>query len=223
MAFVLGGMGNFWCETVEFALPNGDMTLYANAWSYRTIAVAEFNDDYYVFNVCKTYRAIDIDFGFEYTVDAKTSTVRAFAIITVVVGALAICIAYMLPCTRNLNPAMWKMMGLLLIATTFFQGMTMLVLRSSICLDHPLIQFLDEEFPRVGERFPESCQLSSGFRQIIASVVLWFSAGAMTLVLSPPDGSLLSPVNMSPGGGGDTGYDENVETAPEVAAEKESP
>jgi hypothetical protein len=209
------------CETVAFELPNGDLTLFANAWSYRTIATAEFNGEKYIFNVCKSYRFIESDFGFDYSVDAKTNTVKAFAIIAVIIGALAICIAYLLPCTKNASPTMWKGMGLVLIATSFFQGITMLILRSSICFDNPLVQYLNEDFPRVGERFPESCEISSGFKQNIASVVLWFVAGAVTLAVSPPDGSLLSPVDMSPGEEDKTPAEE-VETSPEAPAEEAS-
>lgn len=181
----------------EGLLPDGeDITIYAGPWSYRTIASIEWQEETYYFNVCQSYKFLRKELEFDYTLDSKTKVVQAFGIITVILGAIGIVFAYMLPCTRNPRISMWKAMAATFIFTTLTQGLTLLIQQSSICLDNPLIQFISYKSPDDGERFPEECTLSRGFWLNVASVCLWFVAGVFAFMVSPPDGGLLSPISL---------------------------
>merc|ERR1712203_432648 len=95
---------------------------------------------------------------FDYTVDAKTNVVRAFAILATIVGAIAGVASAMVTCSNNPNPAMWKLAGFLFMAASAFQGITLMILQSSICLDNPLIQYMKDTsvFTR---RFSNECEV----------------------------------------------------------------
>ena len=73
-AFVLGFVANFYCEAVRFPLdtPVGELAIHAGAWSYRTIASVEYQNETYYFNVCRSYKFLD-DLNFDYSIDGKTS------------------------------------------------------------------------------------------------------------------------------------------------------
>ena len=203
-AFILGSVQNFVCETVTFPIQSGgdlvpdgeELTIYAGPWSYRTLGSFEFEDETYYYNFCKSYKFIRNDLGFDYTLDSKTTVVHTFSIITIVMGAIGIVFAYMLPCTKNPRTSMWNVMAGTFIFTALTQGLTLLIKQSSICLDNPIVQYLSDLSPNDGERFPEECTLSLGFWFGVSAVCLYFFAGVFALVVKTPDGSLLSPINL---------------------------
>lgn len=182
-AIILGTGANAYCESVKFPQIQGneDLVLFAGPWMYRTTNSYEWNNGTFVHVTCQKYDYL----GFDYTVDAKTKTVRAFAIMTPVVGVLCIILACLGPCVGR-AAARWKCMGATFILLSVFQGITLLIASSSICYDNPVLQFLEADNPDLAQTIPEKCEWGTGFKVNIAAVVLWFLSGACTFVVPAP-------------------------------------
>jgi hypothetical protein len=191
-AAVLGMAGNIYCQTVSFPQKVGGATLYTGVFGYRTKDWAEINDNIWVFTTCQSYSVIEDEFGFAYDEDKKMRTVQAFAITAPVVGGLMLIFACLAPClTPGTVP--WKLLGLMFLLVCLFQGLTLMVIQSSVCLDNPVLQYLDEEFPVIRATFPDECEWDAGFRLSLTAVVFWFVAGAATLALPAPVPFPLTP------------------------------
>lgn len=59
---------------------------------------------------------------------------------------------------------------------------------SSICMDNPLIQFLEETSPAVIAILenPDKCVMAPGVKFGISAVVFWFVAAVIPIVIPPP-------------------------------------
>eukprot|EP00980_Cylindrotheca_fusiformis_P025150 scaffold13207_cov143-Cylindrotheca_fusiformis.AAC.3 len=71
-------------------------------------------------------------------------------------------------------------MGALFLVCSLFQGLTLLVVDSSICHDNPVLQ--SENYTTDSD----SCEWYTGLYLSIIAVVLWFLAGVAALVLPAP-------------------------------------
>lgn len=186
-AIILGTGANVYCEVVKFPQVQGntDLVLFAGPWFYRTPDAYEWGDNTFVFQTCRPYDYLQDNLGFDYTVDAKTKTVWAFAVMTPMIGALLILFSCWGPC-NGASASRWKCMGSLFILLSVFQGITLLIQSSSICYDNPAIQYLEVNNPDLAKTLPEQCEWAAGFKVNIAAVVLWFLAGACSYAFPPP-------------------------------------
>jgi hypothetical protein len=183
VAAVLGAAGNMDCETVAFPQTyGGDAVLMVGPQSYHTF-VDDGTEDIVVYKLCKNYRSLTEEFGFEYDVDARTKMVVVFSIMTAVLAGMSI-FYYLAPCVKNTDNE-WAQMRAVFFGLCLFQGLTLLILSSSICLDNPVLQYLESEKPSVRETLSDECEPALGFKLSVVSVVLWFAAGASTFVVSP--------------------------------------
>ena len=223
MALVLSMVSQFYCDSVKFPVddPISDLILHAGPWNYQTRASVDYQNETYYVSVCASYNYLEE----EYTVDAKTKTVRAFGILAFLVGMKGITIGYCVPCANHPtnHKQMWKTMGNIFILSCLFQGITLLLLRSSICLDNPVIQYVtdlaDNNETPTQPQFPDECERSSGYNNSIAATCLWFGAGVLALRTPPPKESTLQPHDMNDPNSEDDGFDHG--SAPPVAKKED--
>jgi hypothetical protein len=205
-AIIIGTAANFYCQTVQFVpdtAATDSLTLYASPWSYMTAGGGsdwQDDDNSFTTTTCRYYSYLEEDSvgGFQYTVDGTTKAVRAFSIMTPVVGALLVVGTCLGPCSTSSSsyfgrPGRWRTIGILLVVTAVLQGLTLLVTRSSICTDNPAVQFLDAiaySSPSSGT-FPGQCDPSAGYGLNVAAVVCWVLAGVFAIVFPPPAGGVV--------------------------------
>eukprot|EP00339_Tiarina_fusa_P010465 CAMPEP_0117012338 /NCGR_PEP_ID=MMETSP0472-20121206/10405_1 /TAXON_ID=693140 ORGANISM="Tiarina fusus, Strain LIS" /NCGR_SAMPLE_ID=MMETSP0472 /ASSEMBLY_ACC=CAM_ASM_000603 /LENGTH=251 /DNA_ID=CAMNT_0004715381 /DNA_START=48 /DNA_END=803 /DNA_ORIENTATION=- len=218
-AMFCGLFANFNCRSVTFDTPVGDRTLYASPFAYRTVASVEFQDDLYLYNTCRSYRNLRNDFGFDYEIDSKTKVVRAFAIMATVTGLIGMILSYVVPFLKTVTAQMWQGIGVLLMMSCLFQGLSMMIMSSSICLDNPAVAFLKELYPVFGSTLPDECEIGVGFKTNIAATALFFVAGTFALCISPPHDDESNPVTW----GGTNGSPEGEDNAPTMPEEEQAP
>jgi hypothetical protein len=119
-------------------------------------------------------------------------TVKAFAIMTPIIGGILVFCSCLAPCF-TVAPAQWKLGGMLFIVLSLFQGLTLLIIRSNVCNDNPARNFLVEKDPLFDEVFSEKCEWDVGFKLSISAVVCFFVAGVATFMIPSPVKSLSDP------------------------------
>eukprot|EP00536_Pseudo-nitzschia_multiseries_P012762 jgi/Psemu1/68451/estExt_Genemark1.C_5050032 len=186
-AIILGTAANIYCETVMFPQVEGNdgLVLFAGPFSYRGSKSAEWGGEAFVYSACRNYDYLEKRLGFEYTLDATTKAVRAFSIITPLLGLLWIIGACCGLC-RSVSESRWKSLGFLFVFTAVCQGLTLMVQSSSICRNNPAVRYLEANEPDLAGTFPAECEWAGGFKLSIVAVVLWILAGACAYALPPP-------------------------------------
>jgi hypothetical protein len=185
-ALILGGSGNINCRTVKFPpKTGGDAVIDASAFGYRTKNWAATDDALYVFDTCQSYTVLEEDLGFDYETDQKMEAIQNLTLAIMVIGGLMVIASCVTPCFP-LGKVAWKMFGVTFIVMSILQGCTLLVLESNVCLNNPLLQYLEVEFPRIRENYADECEWGTGFKLGISAVVFWFLAGISTLLLPAP-------------------------------------
>lgn len=186
-AFLCGTFGILYCETLEFPQEDGDATLFVGAWSYRTRNYVQAGDEIWVFQTCRGYDYLDKELGFAFEMDSKAKTVQAFSIIAAIFGGLVTVASFMAPCSGALSESRWKMMGKIFLLVGIFQGLTLLIQSSSICLNNPVLQYLESQSLPLRDTLPDECQWGPGHKMNISAVVMWFAAGLATQILKCPE------------------------------------
>ena len=194
VAIVLGTASNVYCETLSFPQDGTEATLDVSPFYYRTKDMVDFADETWVVTRCRNYKYLDKELGFDYDkFDAKSRTVRAFAVITPILGGLAMVYAWIAPCVPH-SPSRWNGIGLLFLLSCIFQGLTLMVWTSSICTNNPVKQYLDAFYPESGETISDDCIKATGYTLNIISVVFWFLAGISIKAIPPPKPDFSEPV-----------------------------
>jgi hypothetical protein len=188
VAIILGTAANFVCETVKFVQEagNADAIFFASPWNFRTKGAVQVNDQVWVFNTCQYYSSLEDDYGFGFTVDAKTRTVWAFSIMTPIIGGLLVVMSCFGPC-RTVPPSQWKCLGYLFIIASVFQGLTLMVQSSSICNNNPVMQYFEVAAGNLADTFPDTCERATGYALNITAVVCWFLAGVLAITCPSPE------------------------------------
>jgi hypothetical protein len=163
-------------------------TLDIGPWTWKTYDVYYLQQSIQVFEVCRPY-SIFPEWGVEVPdVDAATLTVRAFGIMAAIVSGIVMIYMCVAPCRKKMSTMKWKVYGVLLICSSVFQGICLMLPMSSLCTDNPVLQIST----RIGnneivETFPKECQPDVGYRCGIVATALFFLTGiAMLLVVPPP-------------------------------------
>jgi len=193
VAAVCGTAANLYCQSVSFPQTTSDGSLDVSPYYYRTKDVVEAFGDEWVVQTCRNYRYLDRELGFEYEFDSTAKTVRAFAVMTPVIGGLGLVYAYLAPCLPH-SPAQWKAMVPVFLIACLFQGITLLILKSSICTNNPVVQYLEQESPIVEKTLEEDCEKGTGYILNIIGVVFWFLAGISFLIIPAPTATGREPV-----------------------------
>jgi hypothetical protein len=118
--------------------------------------------------------------------------IQNIAITIPVIGGVALCGACFSP-LFYLSPILWKLFGISFLSMSILQGVTLMVLESSVCLDNPLLQFLEAKFPLARAQYGEECEWGLGFKFGITAVVFWFVAGVLVFVIPTPENCDESP------------------------------
>jgi hypothetical protein len=121
--------------------------------------------------------------------DELTQRVRGFAIVAVILGAFGLAGVFLVS-HFGASWCAWKFYGILFLFTSFFQGLSLLIYRSSICTDNPFLQILDDRRAVIGplrDTFPDTCVKYVGYNCGIASTVLWLFLGIAILFVPAPE------------------------------------
>ena len=232
VAFIFGSSGGINCRTVEFYKTGGAIgptEIDGGIFGYKTKGYYANEDNVWIVEICRSYTDIEDDFGFSYDVDRKTEVVQNLVIAIFVIGAIMLigaCVAPCFPC----HPMLWKVYALSFLVLSALQGVTLLVLSSSLCLNNPLFQYLDFIQSPGADQYTEECEWGMGFRMLITATVFWFLAGASALVFSPPAEGDSSPAGLPASereaveeqakAGGDEAAEGKPEEAVEASEEK---
>ena len=164
---------------------DGPDTIDAGLFSYQTKGVFEgWDDEYWIANVCVNYGDLE-DAGFDYEMDSKAEAVRNIAISMTVIGSVLLCwtcSAFCCPPDRRL----WWFCGFSYLILSMLQGITLLVLESSLCLNNPIMQLLEAEYPSIASAYDSECDWNMGFRASISATVFWFCAGVAVFIIPSP-------------------------------------
>lgn len=192
LAIILGTAPSFECETVSLTQIEGndDLVLLAGPFSYKTKYASQWPDSSFSSTRCRNYKELERNTGFKYEADSETKTVWSFAVLTPLLGILVILKSFMIAtCSASRGSTIgggWKCMGVFFLLTSVFQGLNLLVDSSSICLDNPALQYLEETNSDLANTFPDSCDLAMGYYLGIVAVVLWALAGLSTFAFPEP-------------------------------------
>lgn len=118
--------------------------------------------------------------------DAYWQAAKAFGIIAPIWGFFSWCTILL---ARD-NPTMAKVTGLLLMLTTLFQGLTLLVFKSDLCdaRENQLFTLYAPVRQASGILTTDDrCDIGRSAGVSIAATCLWFIAGAISLVLPVED------------------------------------
>lgn len=202
LAVMFSFIGNFWCETVQFAT-NGDWVgtveftpsdIQIGPWNQKdTVLVSRTNIDgstyYFVRDICT-------DFSGPVDIDAKWKTVRAFSIMTPIIGGLLACVLFFTNCSYYLSEATWKnVIILFLVLLPLFQGLSFLLLNSNACANNPLLSANpspdtitnDTWSEWVRTAYPDTeCSWDVGMTANVVSTVLYFVTALFMIYTGVP-------------------------------------
>ena len=179
LALTLSFASSFWCETIKFVpvTGSGDNVL----WPVRTLGpffskeivattvTASGNTAYVLGHQC-------VNLPSSVYLDPKWKTTQAFAIITAIIGGVALFWTCLSPC-GNVSDRSWRMLGLVFLFCSITQGLTLLFLESNACKDNSMMD---------GVSYTGTCEWDWGTKTNISSVVFWFVAGILMVALIPP-------------------------------------
>mmetsp|Transcript_24404 Transcript_24404/g.26225 ORF Transcript_24404/g.26225 Transcript_24404/m.26225 type:complete len:351 (-) Transcript_24404:364-1416(-) len=219
-ALILGCIQNFNCKTITFPQNNVSGSFDSGPFSYRfsgvqldvltNITTQEEEDIYTIWKICRSYRenrdlnssdyienqSINASSWLSSSVDNDPIilTVQAMAISAVILGSLLILGVCNVPYCGLACILQWKCYGFLFIITGILQGVSLLILNSTICLDNPYLRSLDEvannanniQIHELLDTFDDKCKIGVGFKCGIASTILWFITSVLICLKRPP-------------------------------------
>ena len=189
-AVMFSMIGSFFCETVKFTASGEwvgtiDFTptdVHIGPWSQKdTVLVSRTNlagdTYYYVRDVCT-------NFSGEVDIDSKWKAVRAFSIMTPIIGGLLAFLILLTNCTYYLSASTWKnVMVLFGVILPLFQGLSFLLLSSNACGTNPLLSSNPSQDTVTNEEWigwirslypDEECSWDVGMTMNVLSTVLYF-------------------------------------------------
>eukprot|EP00584_Thalassiosira_punctigera_P005685 CAMPEP_0172533420 /NCGR_PEP_ID=MMETSP1067-20121228/6135_1 /TAXON_ID=265564 ORGANISM="Thalassiosira punctigera, Strain Tpunct2005C2" /NCGR_SAMPLE_ID=MMETSP1067 /ASSEMBLY_ACC=CAM_ASM_000444 /LENGTH=226 /DNA_ID=CAMNT_0013318065 /DNA_START=184 /DNA_END=864 /DNA_ORIENTATION=- len=178
-AFLLCWAAEFECRFVSFTSTSGftrPVEVQFGIWTHQSWTVATSIGGSVIFESCHKYPSS----GFE--VDGSLKAARAFSTLALIFGGVYLfanlissCVAPLRNTPRSEAPAF--------LMACVFQGLSFLVLHSSVCKNNSLIEKLKGDAAKIGNAdmtFPETCSLSVGGKCAIAATVFWFVAALMS-------------------------------------------
>jgi hypothetical protein len=105
------------------------------------------------------------------TADTKWNSAKAFSIIAVCIGGIAMIAS----CAAMGKPKLWMVVSMLLLITTLSQGLTFLFFSSNACvITAPLIDTQGTSSSAVSASFGDGCGLAAAAKLGITATVFWF-------------------------------------------------
>lgn len=196
-AFLLGCLSVPWCDfatlTSTVVDSSGSLILETRLglglWRYQTFTLR--NGGLYIENSCSGYDDDLVE------VDSAWKASRAFGIMALVIGGVnllylywQVCCCYRSKDGSNVGGATTQasILGGIFIVASFYQGLTLFFLRSSICTGgggNKFQQQLGLSLQPAEVIYDERCALSTGANMGIASTICWFVAGVVACTTNP--------------------------------------
>lgn len=176
VAFALLWASAIQCNFIKFTSTNDNtadpVTAEFGIWYYQSISAVMSSDGTFLFNSCHSYPDyMDIDSSWK---TARAFIVLAFisSIIIITCNFLAACFDY-----SELSQDL-RLESIAYLLTAIFQGLTLLLLNSSVCNDN----ILAKEFTQRLITFPDTCSMSNGAKLSISATVIWFAASVASFL-----------------------------------------
>ena len=177
------------CRAVEFTSSTGVGRIEAGTFSYQAKGFVSTGggDTAYIVDYCRPYTDIRDDFDFNYEEDRWMQALQAIAItIPVIGGVTLIANCCYLAIASSQDRRLFLLLGLLYIICGVLQGIGLKMMDSYICTENPIIQYLEESVPLVGDQFQSKCKFNIGMRMGISATVFWIVAGLLYFVIRVP-------------------------------------
>lgn len=154
-------------------------------WRYQTFTLQD--GGLYIENSCTGYDPSMVD------IDSAWKAARAFGCLALIIGGLNLMNSYWQVNRsdeeRRIGATQPRISGAVFIVASFYQGLTLFFLRSSICKRGGESKFQEELelslHPAV-MIYDDKCTLSTGANMTIASTICWFVAGIFSCMANPP-------------------------------------
>ena len=199
MALLSGGVGNFYCESVKFVPTqnNGTIpTLYFGPWYQRETVLTSVNTGgsttVFINQVC-----VPLQNGID--IDSKWKTVRAFSIITLVIGFFKVLGLYFVPCTGRADKHFKKGGMFIAILLTLFQGLYFLFLMDGSSSCDPFTPLYgrsdntESQNTLLSNYYTDGCQWAGGSTAAAVATGLWFLTGLSMLIIGTPNRDTTPP------------------------------
>lgn len=123
--------------------------------------------------------------GQNVTPNTKWNSAKAFSIIAVCIGGIALFAS----CAALGKPKLWMIISLTLVITTLSQGLTFLYFSSNACsLEDSLVNYQNPSNGLVNLSIGDGCALAAGAKIAISATVLWF-VSALAAALAGKQGA----------------------------------
>ena len=202
---VLACIFNFGCKTMRIVQNNTDdvqgngligwsnsslvnqTLLEIGPWTWLTNDIYVFQDTIQVFGVCRTFSVFENEWNIEMPPpDSATVAVRAFGVIATIVGGLVVIYMGLAPC-RTVSRTKWRIYGALLVCSSLFQGLCLMMPLSGLCTNNPVLLISDEISAKgISETFPNECHIDVGYRCGIVATAMLFVTGILLLFFVKP-------------------------------------
>ena len=191
IAFFLAWVGSLGCEFVQFTLPptnsnnatvdDEPITVHFGIWYRQSVEFYNYTDStgggggYYKVSTCEGYDE-------SIAIDPSWMAARAFSVLVLVLGGLALLLALAKCCCANhVLVNIGRLNGSVYLLVTLFQGLTLIALPSKLCQNNDYIR------QRMGQdngayTFPQECNISEDAKCIISATVFWFLAGVLSCI-----------------------------------------
>ena len=193
IAFFLAWKGSLGCEFVQFTLlptnsnnatvDDEPITVHFGIWYRQSVEFYNYTDStggggYYKVSTCE-------DYDESIVIDPSWMAARAFSVLVLILGGLALLLALATCCCPNHVQVtnIGRLNGSIYLLVTIFQGLTLIVLPSKLCRNNDYIQ-QKMGHDIVEYTFPEECNISEDAKCIISATVFWFLAGVLSCITS---------------------------------------
>ena len=186
IAFFLAWVGSLGCEFVQFTLlPTNSndepITVHFGIWYRQSVEFYNYTQStggggYYKVSTCEGYDD-------SIAIDPSWMTARAFSVLILILGGLALLLALATCCCANHVQVtnIGRLNGSIYLLVTIFQGLALIVLPSKLCQNNDYIQ---QKMGQDAYTFPEECNISEDAKCIISATVFWFLAGVLSCIAS---------------------------------------
>lgn len=150
-----------------------------NKWSYQFWSVVASTDGTFIFESCNGYPSSMV-------VDSAWKTARAFSVLTFIFALIVFITSVISACVTDskLYTKAWLAPAYML--TCICQGLTLLVLESSLCNDNMLVKRMGiVSSPVSGIVFPDTCEISTGAQLCISATGKCFMDGICVKIFLP--------------------------------------
>eukprot|EP01083_Nonionella_stella_P051371 136368_1 len=168
MAFILSTYAHFSCRFIKREVTVSDAKENDTTFSAFTLGLWSFMDPN-IYGLCFRYPS-NINF------DPYFETARAMAPLSAILGGLVMLSFWFGSCI-GMTKEGWRFCSFVLILTTLFEGLTLLIFKSDFCKEHD-------------EGLLYSCKLSTGANLTIASIVMYFVAALCVCCTKNPRGNI---------------------------------